>query len=68
MSKTESAMKKAELAERQLQQLVHERDSKWKKQKEIRTKQMIAEARNVTDPKHLRKKLRQAKKRKRKKS
>jgi len=58
--------KKAQEVERELTQLKMQRDANWKRRKEIREKQLVAEERNALDPRHLRKKLRQAKNRKRK--
>ncbi|MGO9588827.1 MAG: SIR2 family protein [Candidatus Acidiferrales bacterium] len=66
-SKADAARKRAEEAERQLQQLKLERDAEWKRRKGVREKQVAAESRNALDPKRSRKRVRQAKKRKRKK-
>lgn len=63
---SELLAKKSQEVERELMRLRLDRDANWKRRKESREKQVAAEERNAIDPKHLRKKLRQAKKRKRK--
>ena len=69
--KTEAAERQAEFARKQAadaisesQQLRQEMDVGWKRRKAAREKQLAAEERNASDPKHLRKRLRQAKRRK----
>jgi ribosomal protein S19E (S16A) len=65
--KADFATRQAEVALREVEDLKLQRDSKWKQRKEIQEKQFAAEKRNALDTKHLRKRLRQAKKRKQKK-
>lgn len=66
--RAEAAKQRAIEAELQVKVLSAERDAAWKKSKKAREKQEAAAARNLRDPKHLRKRARQAKKRNRKKS
>ena len=63
----ELARQRALEAEAKVKQLESEKDKAWKTQKKSRQKQEAARLRNLQDPKHLRKRLKQAKKRKRKK-
>jgi len=61
------AMKRAEEAESRVRQLEAERDSAWKLKSKRRDEQEAARLRNMQDPKHMRKRQKQAKKRKKKK-
>lgn len=62
----EIALKRAAEAEARVKQLEAEKDNAWKKGKTDRSKQEEARLRNLQDPKHLRKRLKQAKKRRKK--
>lgn len=66
-ARAEVLEKRTHEIERELAQLKLQRDAKWRHREAIREKQIAAQERNALDPKHLRKKLRQSKKRKRKK-
>ena len=63
----EEATERALVAETRVRDLENERDSAWKKRKSRSETQEIARLRNLQDPKHLRKRQRQAKKRVQKK-
>jgi hypothetical protein len=63
----EFAKQRARDAETRVKQLETEKDKAWKTREERKQEQEAARLRNLQDPKHLRKRLRQAKKRKRKK-
>jgi len=54
-------------AEKKVKELESERESAWKKRKIKHEEQEAARLRNLKDPKHVKKRIRQAKKRKRKK-
>jgi len=64
--KAEIEKKKARETGEELAKLKLERNANWKRRRQIREKQLAAEERNALDPKHLRKKHQQAKKRRRK--
>ena len=61
------AIQRALEAETKVKELESERDKAWKTREKKRQKQEAATLRNLQDPKHVRKRRRQAKKRKRKK-
>ena len=61
------ARKRALEAESRVKQLESEKDKAWKTREKRIQEQEAARLRNLLDPKHMRKRLRQAKKRKRKK-
>jgi len=61
------ARRRASEAEAKVKQLESEKDKAWKTREKRRQEQEAARLRNLKDPKHLRKRLKQAKKRKRKK-
>ena len=61
------ARKRALEAESRVKQLESEKDKAWKTREKRRQEQEAARLRNLQDPKHLRKRLKQAKKRNRKK-
>lgn len=61
------AIQRASEAEEKVRRLETERDKAWKTREKKRQEQEAARLRNLKDPKHLRKRLKQAKKRKRKK-
>jgi len=63
----ELARKRALEAEEKVKRLEYEKGKAWKARKKRQEEQEAARLRNLQDPKHLRKRLRQAKKRKRKK-
>ena len=63
----ELAIQRAIEAEKKVKQLEAERDKAWKIREKKRQEQEAATLRNLQDPKHVRKRQRQAKKRKRKK-
>jgi hypothetical protein len=63
--KAEAALKRAREANQKLARLELERGANWKRRNEVRKNQLDAEERNAKDPKHLRKRYRQAKKKKR---
>ena len=63
----ELAKQRAQEAEARVKQLESEKDNAWKIREKRRQEQEVARLRNLQDPKHLRKRLRQSKKRKRKK-
>lgn len=63
----DAALKRAAAAEARAKQLEAERASAWDLKKKRREKQEDAERRNLRDPDHVKKKLRQAKKRAKKK-
>lgn len=62
----EVAKKKADLAIVELARVKREQDTKLKQRQLMREKQLAAEERNIRDPKHLKKRQRQAKKKARK--
>jgi len=62
----ELAKQRALEAEAKVKQLESERDKAWKTREKRRQEQEAARLRNLKDPKHVRKRLRQSKKRKRK--
>jgi len=61
------AKQRALVAEAKVKQLESERDSAWKTREKRREEHEAARLRNLQDPKHMRKRLRQSKKRERKK-
>ena len=63
----EIAMQRAREAEAKVKQLEAEKDRAWKIREKRRQEQEAARLRNLQDPKHVRKRLRQAKKRRKKK-
>lgn len=63
----ELAKRRALEAEEKVKQLESEKNKAWKTREKRRQEQEAARLRNLQDPKHLRKRLKQAKKRKRKK-
>ena len=63
----EHATQRAREAEAKVKWLEAERDKAWKTREKKRQEQEAAKLRNLQDPKHLRKRLRQAKKRRKKK-
>ena len=63
----EMARKRALEAEAKVKQLESEKDKAWKTREKRKQEQEAARLRNLQDPTHLRKRLKQAKKRKRKK-
>ena len=65
--KEELAIKRAIEAEKKVKELESEKDNAWKTRARRRQKQEAATLRNLQDPKHVRKRERQAKKRSRKK-
>jgi SIR2-like domain len=65
-NKAQAADKRTVEAERQLQALRAEKDSGWKKKQKARERQEDAEGRHSKDPKYLRKRRKQAKRRSRK--
>ena len=65
--KQESVLRRALEAEKRVDQLESEKDKAWKTREKRWQKQEAAKLRNLQDPKHVRKRQRQAKKRKRKK-
>jgi hypothetical protein len=65
--KEELSRKRAIEAEARVKQLESERDTAWRAREKVRQKQEAARLRNLKDPKHVRKRAKQAKKRKRKK-
>ena len=62
----ESSRKRAIEAEAKVKQLESEKDKAWKTRKKRKQEQEAARLRNLQDPKHLRKRLKQAKKRRKK--
>ncbi len=62
----DAAKKRAAEAEALVKQLKSEKDRAWKTREKNRQEQEAATLRNLQDPKHVRKRLKQAKKRKRK--
>jgi hypothetical protein len=66
-ARAEHAHLRAEAAEAELKLLRTQRDSNWKRKQGARERQFEAELRHQKDPKHLRKKQRQAKQRLKKK-
>jgi hypothetical protein len=62
-ARAEHAKLRAETAEAELKVLRAQRDSNWKRKQTARERQFEAELRHQKDPKHLRKKQRQAKQR-----
>ena len=60
------ARQRAQKAEEKVKQLEAEKDKAWKIREKKRTAQEAATLRNLQDPKHMRKRLRQAKKRRNK--
>jgi len=67
MKVIEDAKKRAIEAEEKVRQLEAEKEIAWKKKEKRKQEQEAGRLRNLADPKHLRKRERQAKKRKRKK-
>jgi hypothetical protein len=63
----ELSRKRAIEAEAKVKQLESEKDKAWKTREKKKQKQEAARLRNLQDPKHLRKRLKQAKKRRKKK-
>ena len=63
----EIAVRRALEAEKKVKQLEAEKEEAWKNREEKRLEQETSRLRNLQDPKHVRKRERQAKKRKRKK-
>jgi hypothetical protein len=59
------ATERAVEAERKVKRLEEEREHKWRSAGRARAAQLAAEERNRTDPKHVRKRERQLKRRKR---
>jgi len=64
--KEEQAKQRALEAETKVKELEAEKDKVWKKREKIRDEQEAARLRNLQNPKHVRKRLKQAKKRKKK--
>ena len=67
IEKKESALQRAHVAEEKVKVLESERERAWKTRDERRNDQDEATKRNAQDPNHVRKRLRQAKKRRRQK-
>jgi hypothetical protein len=63
----ELSRKRAIEAEARVKQLESEKDKAWKTREKRKQEQEAARLRNLQDPKHLRKRLKQAKKRRKKK-
>ena len=61
------AMDELEIAQRRIRELEREKDAGWRRKQAESEKQEAARLRNLQDPKHLRKRKRQAKERKKKK-
>ena len=61
-----AALRKTQEMELRIHELELERQSGWKRKGRARVLQEAAEARNARDPKHVRKRERQAKRRKKK--
>jgi hypothetical protein len=67
-AREQAANRKLSDLKEQIRTLEAQRDANWKRKERARQLQEAAEARNALDPKHVRKRARQAKERKRKTS
>jgi hypothetical protein len=63
--RADSERKRALEAQQELALLKREKDTHWKRRKQVEERQLAAEERNARDPKHQKKRQRQAKKRRR---